>query len=127
MKWTMLAAFYLFWPPILLVTWGELTPHPPHWTRYFWDKSLHFTAYFGLAAMATLLRGTRGRLAIALAAMALAGSYSGSVAGVVGRDPEVYNEVATCVGVAAGFLVARGFTFVTSARAKLVEATWGGD
>lgn len=122
MKWTTLAAFYLFWPAVLLVTWGELTPHPPHWTQYLWDKSLHFTAYFGLAAMATLARGTRGRPLAALVSLAVLGAVLEVLQGFTGRDPEAYDEVANCMGVVAGFLVARGFALLMTARAKLVEA-----
>ena len=45
---------WLFWPGVVLIVWGELTPNPPNLGGIFgWDKLEHFTAYFGLAGMAT--------------------------------------------------------------------------
>ena len=51
-------SLWLFWPGLALIVWGELTPHPPDLSSILaWDKAQHFTAYFGLAAMATMVLG----------------------------------------------------------------------
>jgi len=124
MKWTTQTAFYLFWPAVALVTWGELTPRPPHWTALVWDKSLHFTAYFGLAAMATLvLRGGRPLVA-ALLALAVFGGALELLQGLTGRDPGLLDEVANCTGIVAGYVVAWGYIAVLKDRA-LVAAKSG--
>jgi len=40
-----LLSLWLFWPGVLLIGWGELTPHPPNLGGPFgWDKLEHFTA-----------------------------------------------------------------------------------
>ena len=59
MRWSHILALYLFWPAVLLVAWGELTPHPPNLEVEVWDKTLHFMAYFGLAGLATVALGAR--------------------------------------------------------------------
>jgi len=110
MKWTTAAALYLFWPAILLVSWGELTPNPPHWSQHFWDKSLHFTAYFGLASMATLAIGVRRQTVWALLAIALFGAALEVLQGFTGRDPDVFDVFANGMGVATGFLCAWMFS-----------------
>ncbi len=117
MKWTTATAFYLFWPAVALVTWGELTPKPPHWTALIWDKSLHFTAYFGLASMATLILGIRRPLVAALLALAVYGGALEVLQGLTGRDPGLLDEVANCSGILAGFLVAWGYIGVLRERA----------
>jgi VanZ family protein len=116
MKWTTLAALYLFWPGVALVTWGELTPSPPAWTSHFWDKSLHFVAYFGLASMATLTIGIRRPLIGALIGLALFGGALEILQGLTGRDPDLRDEIANCFGIAAGYLIAWGFTTVLGDR-----------
>jgi VanZ family protein len=117
MKWTTAAAFYLFWPAVALITWGELTPKPPHWTTHFWDKSLHFTAYFGLASMACLVLGFRRPLLLALVALALFGGALEILQGFTGRDPDIFDEIANCTGIAGGFLAALVFTTILGDRA----------
>ena len=124
MKWMTTAALYLFWPAAALVTWGELTPHPPSFTQLFWDKSLHFTAYFGLAAMATLALRSRKRVAGALILLAVLGGILEILQGFTGRDPDVYDEVANCIGIVAGFVIAQGFAFLATTRATLVATKW---
>ncbi len=71
--WARRLAFWLFWPALILVVWGELTPHPPRLDAP--DKLLHFLAYFGLSGIATTALG-RGRvvLAIVLGLIALGGA-----------------------------------------------------
>ena len=110
LKWAAAAALYLFWPAVLVVTWGELAPHPPEWTLHFWDKSLHFTAYFGLAAMATLVVGNGRRLLFALLALAAFGGLLEILQGFTGRDPDIHDEIANGIGVGAGYLVAWAFS-----------------
>ena len=110
LKWTIAAALYLFWPAVLLVTWGELTPRPPEWTTHFWDKSLHFTAYFGLAAMATLVLGYGRKLLFALLALAAFGGLLEILQGFTGRDPDIHDEIANCIGIGAGYLIAWAFS-----------------
>lgn len=121
---TVATALYLFWPAVMLVTWGELTPHPPHWTRFFWDKLLHFTAYFGLASMATLILRRGQRLVWALTALAIFGGALEILQGFTGRDPDIHDEIANCIGVAAGFLAA--LTFERTMRSRLVDGSTGG-
>lgn len=49
-------ARWIFLPALALVIWGELKPSLPEPGN--WDKVLHFTAYFGLAAIATAPLGS---------------------------------------------------------------------
>lgn len=120
-RWASLAALYLFWPGVLLVTWGELTPHMPAWTQLFWDKSLHFTAYFGLAAMATLTLGFSRRLLFALVALAAFGGLLEVLQGFTGRDPDIHDEIVNVIGLVIGFLIARVFTVVMRPRVLVGE------
>ncbi|MDE2630037.1 MAG: VanZ family protein [Alphaproteobacteria bacterium] len=95
-------ALYLFWPAVLLVAWGELTPHPPGWTALVWDKALHFTAYFGLAGMATVALGARKRALWAILGLVLLGGALEILQGFTGRDPDIYDEVANTLGAIVG-------------------------
>jgi VanZ family protein len=100
-------SIWLFWPGVLLITWGELTPRPPHLEGPFgWDKMDHFTAYFGLAAMATMVVGLRPRLAWIIAGVILFGGALEILQGFVGRDPELGDFIANSIGVFAGLAVA---------------------
>lgn len=101
-KWTRLTSLYLFWPAVLLIAWGELTPSPPHWTADLWDKSLHFTAYFGLASMATVVLGRRRRTLFALLALVALGGLLEILQGYTGRDPDILDELANALGVVSG-------------------------
>ncbi len=103
-----MAALYLFWPAVALIVWGELTPHPPQWTEHFWDKTVHLTAYFGLASMATMALGLKRRTLWALLGLAALGGALEVLQGFTGRDPEVFDEVANCLGVVSGFLTTWG-------------------
>ncbi len=102
MKWSQSLALYLFWPAVLLVAWGELTPNPPSLTAEFWDKSLHFTAYFGLAGMATVVLGARKRALWAILGLVLLGGALEILQGFTGRDPDIYDEVANTLGAVVG-------------------------
>lgn len=112
-----LAARWLFWPGVALIVWGELTPTPPDEAQFVWDKLEHFTAYFGLAAMAMLVlaaRGARARtLALALAGIWLLGGVLEIVQAFVGRDAELGDVAANSIGVLAGAAVAWLFLWLT--------------
>ena len=125
LKWTVLASLYLFWPGLFFVTWGELTPHPPAWTEFFWDKSLHFTAYFGLAAMATLVLGNGRKLLWALVALAIFGGLLELLQGFTGRDPDIHDEIANGIGLVAGYVVASAFAFALGRRSLVAKGGAG--
>jgi VanZ family protein len=98
---------WLFWPGVLLITWGELTPRPPQLSGPFgWDKVDHFTAYFGLAAMATMVVGIRSRLVWAIAGVILFGGILEILQGFTGRDPDVMDFLANSLGAFCGLAVA---------------------
>jgi hypothetical protein len=72
--WLRFLSYWLFWPGLALIVWGELTPHPPDLGAVFgWDKLEHFTAYFGLASMATMVIGVKPRLPPAILDIILPG------------------------------------------------------
>ena len=102
MKWSHALALYLFWPAVVLVAWGELTPHPPSIVALFWDKSLHFTAYFGLAGMATMALGEGKRAAWATLGLIVLGGVLEILQGFTGRDPDIYDELANTLGALTG-------------------------
>jgi len=96
-------AFWLFWPALMVVVWGELTPHPPALEVAVSDKLLHFTAYFGLAAIATTALGRARALQIALS-LALLGGALEILQGLTGRDAEWLDEAANALGAGLGAL-----------------------
>jgi VanZ family protein len=98
-------AMWLFWPAVVLVTWGELTPSPPHLEVHVWDKLLHFTAYFGLAAMAALSLKSRRTLVYALLGLIAFGGALEIVQGFTGRDADILDELANTLGAVSGALV----------------------
>lgn len=100
------AAVWLFWPGVALIAWGELTPDPPDAAQHIWDKAEHFTAYFGLAAMATLVIGIRRLLLWALLGVVALGGLLEGLQYYVGRDAEWGDLLANTLGALAGFLVA---------------------
>lgn len=102
MKWSHWLALYLFWPAVLLVAWGELIPHQPDWTALVWDKALHFTAYLGLAGMATVALGARKHALWAVVGLVLLGGALEILQGFTGRDPDIYDEVANILGAIVG-------------------------
>lgn len=114
-----LLAVWLFWPGVALIAWGELTAHPPELAEYIWDKAEHFTAYFGLAAMATLALGLRRLLAWALVGVIALGGLLELLQGLMGRDMELGDFIANTIGVLAGLAVAAVFIKVTG-RGPLV-------
>lgn len=107
LPWIRRAGAWLFLPAVATVAWGELTSRPPHlpgpWT---WDKLDHFTAYFGLALLATLGWGIRRSVVWILAGvLAIGGSLEGLQA-LVGRDAEWGDMLANALGATAGLVIA---------------------
>jgi VanZ family protein len=102
MKWSHVLALYLFWPAVLLVAWGELTPHPPGLEVEVWDKALHFMAYFGLAGLATVALSARRPALWAVLSLAILGGVLEILQGFTGRDPSLYDEIANILGVGLG-------------------------
>ena len=86
MRFLRFLAVWLFWPGVALIAWGELTPNPPTVAQHIWDKAEHFTAYFGLAAMATLVVGLRRPLAWAILGIIALGGVLEILQGLLGRD-----------------------------------------
>ena len=97
----------MIWPALAVVVFGELTHLPllQSLDIKLWDKALHFTAYFGLAVMATVaVRADRRALWWSLGLVAMGGALE-IVQGMTGRDCDIYDEFANALGVAAGFAV----------------------
>lgn len=88
-----------------MVIWGELTPSA-HGPDVIWDKLLHFTAYFGLAGIATVSLG-RGKASLwAAFALAVFGGILEIVQSFVGRDAEWGDEIANVLGAGMGLAAA---------------------
>ena len=102
MKWSHMLALYLFWPAIVLVAWGELTPNPPSLEAEFWDKALHFIAYFGLAGLATVALDARKAAIWAVMGLVVLGGALEILQGFTGRDPSIYDEAANTLGAVLG-------------------------
>ncbi|MGC9953928.1 MAG: VanZ family protein [Rhizomicrobium sp.] len=116
MKWSHLLALYLFWPAVLLVVWGELTPNPPDLEVVIWDKILHFIAYFGLAGLATVALEARRPAVWAVLVLAVLGGMLEILQGFTGRDPSFYDEIANILGAAMGGC--SGWLLMTLLQAK---------
>ncbi|HEY2837075.1 MAG TPA: VanZ family protein [Rhizomicrobium sp.] len=117
-----LLSLWLFWPGVLLIAWGELTPNPPQMNGLFgWDKAEHFIAYFGLASMATLVIGFRSRLAWAILGVILLGGALEVVQYFAGRDAELMDFVANTLGALAGTLAGALFLILFQSRALVAE------
>jgi VanZ family protein len=98
--WARRLAFWAFWPALIIVIWGELTPHPPRIDAP--DKLLHFLAYFGLSGIATTALG-RQAVAVIFALIALGGALE--IAQMfTGRDAEWLDEAANAAGAVLGAL-----------------------
>jgi len=103
----------MFWPALIVVAWGELTPHPPRLAGPFqWDKLDHFIAYFGLSLLATLAWGLRRSLLwVFLAVVALGGSLE-IIQSFVGRDAEWGDFLANDLGAVLGLALAIAYLAV---------------
>ena len=120
-----LASAWLFWPGLALVVWGSLTPSPPQLPGpWIWDKMDHATAYFGLAAMATMVIGLRRRLIWAILSLIGLSVILEILQGYTGRDPDIHDVIANSIGAVAGLAVAALFWRVL-ARGPLVAARAG--
>jgi VanZ family protein len=100
------ASRLLFWPGVVLVVWGELRSRPLEAAAHLWDKSLHFTAYFGLAAMATMVLERGRRLAWALLGIVALGGVLEILQALTGRDAEWSDMLANSLGALSGLGVA---------------------
>jgi VanZ family protein len=102
LKWFHALGLYLLAPAIAVVVWGELSSGPDQIEALYWDKALHFIAYFGLAGMICLaLNGSRKVVAATLA-LILFGGVLEIVQGFVGRDTSFYDELANTLGAITG-------------------------
>lgn len=118
----MLAA-YLIWPAIALVVWGELAQDQTAMQieALAWDKALHFIAYFGLSGLGCLaLKEWRRVLVGAVSLILFAGALE-IVQGWVGRDMDIFDELANTLGVLSGTAV--GFAIVWLLTPKALAAT----
>ncbi len=104
-------SLWLFWPSMALITWGELSPHPPDLSGVLmWDKAQHFVAYFGLGGMATLALGVRPKLAWTILGIILFSGALEILQGYTGRDPDIFDFIANSIGAFAG--LAAGMLFL---------------
>lgn len=102
--WSRRAAFWLFWPALALVIWGELTPHPPHLEVEISDKLLHFLAYFGLSAIASAALRQRRMIVLAVLGLVVLGGALEIAQSFTGRDAEWLDEAANTLGAVTGAL-----------------------
>ena len=117
-----LLSLWLFWPGVLLIAWGELTPNPPQMGGVFgWDKAEHFIAYFGLASMASQMIGFRRRLAWAILGVILLGGALEIVQYFAGRDAELMDFVANTLGALAGTLAGALFLILFQGRVLVAK------
>ena len=120
MKWSHALALYLFWPVLLVVAWGELTPHPPAVALLVWDKAEHFSAYFGLSAMAAVALKADRRVVWSVLALIVLGGVLEIVQGFTGRDPSFYDELANTLGAFSG--AGCGWALIRLLRPKILPA-----
>ena len=108
LPWVRRAGAWLFLPALAVVAWGELTPNPPHLVNdlFGWDKAEHFTAYFGLALLASLGWGLRRSLVWVLLGVIALGAGLEVLQGMVGRDSDWHDELANSLGAVLGLAVA---------------------
>lgn len=115
-------SLWLFWPGVALIAWGELTPQPPSLGGALgWDKADHFIAYFGLASMATMVLGLRPRLVAAILGVVLLSAALEILQAYTGRDAELLDLVANCLGALTGTLVGVAFLLLLRDRALVAQ------
>jgi len=107
------AAAIFFLPACAGVFGGELGPSggEPH----FWDKAMHFIAYFVLSALAVAALRARRKALVAMLALIAMGAALELIQGMIGRDMSARDELANTLGVIAGAAV------VWAVRAVLVR------
>ena len=106
LPWIRRAGAWLFWPALVVVVWGELTPHPPKLTELLWDKAEHFIAYFGLTLLASLAWGLRRSLAWIFASLVALGGALEIIQSFVGRDADWWDFFANDLGAVTGLIAA---------------------
>jgi hypothetical protein len=115
---------WLVAPALLFVSYGELT-HDQFaglLESHFWDKALHFTAYFGLCLMTTIaVRANRKALWWAAGLVLLGGTLE-IIQGLTGRDADIFDAFANALGVVSGLGVGWAGVAFLKAR-KLVDCT----
>jgi VanZ family protein len=96
-------AAILFLPACAGVLGGELGPSTgePH----FWDKALHFIAYFILSALAVAALRARWKALLAMVGLIATGGALEIIQGMIGRDMSLYDEMSNTLGVVAGGIV----------------------
>jgi VanZ family protein len=100
----------MFLPAVMVVVWGELTPHPPKLAGpWIWDKLDHFTAYFGLALLATLGWGLKRSLALVYLGVVALGGMLEIIQTLVGRDGEWGDFLANDLGALLGLALAAAY------------------
>lgn len=114
------AAWWFFWPAVAVIVWGELKPDAGA-EGIIWDKVLHFTAYFGLAWLATLGWGRRIRPLLILAVILALGGTLEILQAMVGRDAEWGDMLANTLGGFAGM----GLAVLMFQLARVVDARRG--
>ena len=107
------AARGLLIPAIIVIAWGELVPGL---SLPIWDKALHFTAYFGLGLLAWIAFHRRGLAGWAVLGMIVLGGLLEIVQGYVGRDADIYDEIANALGALSGAGIAYGVRRLLAAR-----------
>ena len=110
LPWMRRIGMVMFWPALLVVAWGELTPHPPRLAGpWVWDKLDHFTAYFGLSLLSTLGWGLRRSLIWVFLAVVSLGGGMEILQTLVGRDGEWGDFLANDLGALLGLGVAAAY------------------
>ncbi len=116
------AAFWLFWPAVAVVVYGQLWPNPQdNLPDLGWDKLLHFTAYFGLTLLATMAWGRRVSPLLLLLALIASGGVMEMLQLFVGRDAEWGDMLANTLGACLG----AGIAMLLLHLARLVDARRG--
>jgi VanZ family protein len=109
------AAWWFFWPAVAVIVWGELRPVQDDDGPPYWDKALHFTAYFGLAWLATLAWGRRAPALLILAVVLVLGGLLETLQSMVGRDTEWLDMLANVLGGLTGMLLALLMLYIARA------------
>ena len=116
LPWVRRAGLWLFVPALAVVAWGELTPRPPEVAAHFWDKSEHFTAYFGLALLASLAWGLRRSVLLVLLGVIALGGALEILQSFTGRDAEWLDELANSLGAVMGTALACAYLAIPRRR-----------
>jgi VanZ family protein len=86
-----------------------------------WDKFDHFTAYFGLALLATLGWGLRRSLVAVFLGILVIGASLEGIQAQLGRDPEWGDMLANTIGAVVGLIV--GATYLAVPRRPVEKRT----